>query len=262
MEAKFKIRGQEYGFKTVTLRAYYSLLNILNSEDKDKEFKIVEAITDCPVDMLKKLTYTDWLIVWEETQLKISGLKQETTEAIQPTIKFDGVEYGLPAIEDLTIGEFADLNVIFADSKTSQSLERIAAVLYRPIKKKVGNKLILEDYDTEGFQDRCEKFLDLPLTAIKSANAFFLQSAIKSLKSTAESLLSNPKMESIPPDQKVKLRNLLLSQPELGGDLSIPLLEQILSDMQKLPSSKSVKVSIGSPGKKTRFAKLKNIFKI
>ena len=250
MKPSFKIQEQNYTFEDITIRRYYGLQTILSSEDKDKEFKIVETLTGCPVKLLKKLKFQDWLVIWEETLLQVDTLKNNT-DAINPIIEFNGVKYGLPAVQDLTVGEFADLEIFFTQKDSQSKIHEAAAILYRPIIKQKGEYVQLEEYDAEKTRERAEEFLDFPVSAIRSANAFFLQSATLLLKNTVGSLTSNPAMSWIPQEDREHLQSLV--QLDLGGDYLIPSLEITLSDLQKQHSSKFARLSTGLPTGKTKF---------
>lgn len=228
----FTIGKTTYKFQEVTMRIYYRLQEILKTiDDKDAEFKVVECLTGCPVSELKKLTYTNWLIIWEETQFLINSLAG-TTEEIRPIYEFNKVKYGFPTPESMTIGEFADLEVLFTADDFQNRLHEAAAILYRPILKQSGNNITIEEYDTEKCKERAELFLDLPILAIRSANSFFLRYAHSSLNNIAESLSKMPEMQKISQKDREALQNILLQ--ESGGISSIPFLEKTLSDFQKL----------------------------
>ena len=248
----FKIYGVEYSFKDVSLRDYYRIKEVLQKPDtREAEFEIAEAMTGCPVDQLRKLKFPDWLLIWEEIAAQITTLSQNT-ESISPIIEFKDKKFGLPKIEDLTIGEFADLDIILSGGNAEGKMAEIAAVLYRPIVKQKGNTLILEDYNSAGFKERVEEFQDFPLSGIRSANAFFLQSANSLLRNTAESLAKKiQKQNLMSPEGLEALQSLLLQEP--GGALSIQLQEKILLDLTKLPSSRYGWRSTGLLGKKINF---------
>lgn len=255
MKASFKINSTSYEFKELTLKMYYEIKEIIKTgeETREAEFKIVSSMTGCPESELKKLKFPDWLLIWSEAEMQLVALSTKT-ESIRPIVEFNGKKFGLPAVEDLTIGEFADLDIIMSGNKTEDKLAEIAAVLYRPIKSQRGEKIILEPYDSEGFQDRVQEFQDFPLSAIRSANAFFLQSANSLLKSTAESLVKkNQKQNSMSPEGLEALQNLLQQDP--GGVLSIALQEKILLDLTKLPDSQYAQPLTGLRGAKTKFGK-------
>jgi len=250
MKATFRINKEEYTFQDVTLRTYYELRAILvKGETKTSEFEVVQCMTGCPVKLLRQLPYADWLMVWEEANVQIGRLSGDA-DAIRPIIEMNGIKYGLPAVEDLTVGEFADLDVILASGKADERLADIAAVLYRPVVKQKGEKIVLEPYDTDGFEERKSLFLDLPITCIRSANAFFLQSATSLLRNTADSLLKEKKKTGIPQGVLEDLQSII--QQDLGGDLSMSLQEQMLLDLSKHPSSRFARLSTGLPGKKTK----------
>lgn len=248
MKATFKIGKTTYEFKDLTLRKYYELKKILDAGGKEVEFEIVQCVTDCPIKELKRLSFADWLIIWAEAEHQLSHL-QGDTESIRPIIELNGVKYGLPAVEDITIGEFADLDIILSGDNAESKMAEIAAVLYRPVLSHKGEKIVLEAYDSDGFKERVEKFQDMPLSCIKSANSFFLRYADSLLKSTADSLLSLQEMNLISPKDLDNLRNLL--QPVPGGEPSMYWLGKILSDFKELRSSQYAQHLTGSPGKKT-----------
>lgn len=256
MSAKFKIKGEEFGFRTITISDYYKLKEILKCEDKEAEFRIVETITGCPLKTLKTLPYTDWLLVWEQAQFDILNLSSSTAE-IKPLYQLGDKTIGLPAVEDLTIGEFADLEVILQSQKTDEKLVEIAAVLYRPVIKS-GKRQKISPYDPEGFAERLEEYQNLPLDAIRSANAFFLQYVNYSLGNTKASLVKQMKGVMSPEDLE-NLQNLLPQGPT--GSLLIPSLEKTLSDLTKLRNSRSDKPLIGWLGKRTRLSKALNWLK-
>lgn len=251
MKARFRIGSNSYEFKEIDLKAYYRLQEILNAPGKGAEYEIVEAITDCPVKELKKLKFQDWLIVWEEANVHINDLTG-TTDSIQPIIEFRGVKYGLPKIEDITVGEFADLDTILSSPGAEKKLAEIAAILYRPVIKQTAWSVKLADYDTEGYEERLALFQELPLKAIKSANSFFLQSANSSLKNTAESLQKLPQMKMLDPQGQELVKQFL--QPGPGGEYSMSWLEKILSDFTELHNLRSERRSTGWRGNVTRFA--------
>lgn len=258
MKPSFTIQEQNFTFEDITIRRYYGLQTILSSEDKDKEFKIVETLTGCPVKLLKKIKYQDWLLIWHEALIQVDTLKG-TTDAINPIIEFNGVRYGLPAIQDLSVGEFADLEIFYSQKDSQSKIHEAAAILYRPILKQKGEYVQLEEYDAEKTRERSEEFLDFPVSAIRSANAFFLQSATSLLKNTLGSLTTNPKMNWMSPEDLEHLQ--LAAQLDLGGDYLIPFLETTLLDLQKLHSSQFARPSIGLPTGKMKFKDLISKFK-
>jgi hypothetical protein len=258
----FKIKGEEYKFTEVTIGMYKKLQILLLDTNKKTEYEIVSLITGCPVDQLMQLRYQDWILIWDETQIQMNAIAT-SSEMIHPTIVLNGVEYGLPAVDDITVGVFADLDIIAADGSLDNNLDKVAAILYRPVISKKGGVIEVEPYNIGGYKERMELFQDLPLSAIKSANSFFLRYADLSLKNTVESLMNLPEMKLLTKEDQEKINELL--QQDLGGESSISYLEKTLLDLKKLPNFKSEPLSIGLRGKKLKPQKkkwsIKNLLK-
>ncbi len=250
MKPSFKINKKAYSFQDITIRTYYQLLEILKTEDKDKEFQVVQCLTGCPVAELKRLPFQDWMVVWDESCLQVETLNQGT-DAISPILEFNKTKWGLPPVQDITVGEFADLEIFFAQKDSGARLHEVAAMIYRPIVKQKGEQIKVEPYDAEKVPQRAETFLDAPLSVVRSANAFFLQSADSLLRNTADSLLQKMGSKTLPQDVQESLHRLL--QLDLGGILSTTLQEEILYTLQKQPSSRFAKLSTGLAGRRTRF---------
>lgn len=248
----FEIGGQRYHFRELTLKDYYVLQTLLANPVKGTEYEIVQQITGCPVDVLKKIKYKDWILVWEETQLVINSLVGNADNVL-PIVEFKGVEYGLVPVEDMTLGEFVDLDLII-NSKSDQNLQSIAAILYRPLRARYANRIEVEPYDPKTFEERKLLFEDFPLKAIKSANSFFLQYANSSLKNTLKSLEDLELMNQLPESDREILQNFL--HQDLGGLSSIPWLEETLFDLQRLQSYRRDPHLTGLRGKKNKLPKL------
>lgn len=246
---EFKVGGNTYGFKPVTLRSYYILQDLLKDPQPGDEYKIVSVITECPVEDLKKLKMTDWIVIWDQTQLEIEDLIKTDTEIVNE-ITFNGQKYALPSIEDMTIGEFADLEILYSQPNIDKKLEEIVGILYRPVISAEGKPIEIEEYDSKTASERAKVFLDLPVGTIKSINVFFSQYVKSSIKNTLESLVQMPEMMTLPIDQQETLRNLLLQ--ESGGESSIPLLEKTLSNFQQQRKLAYEVALTGSLGKPTR----------
>jgi hypothetical protein len=252
-KATFSIGNEEYEFKDLTIKLFYELQDLLKSPDREAELKIVSIMTECPIEELKGLKFETWLMLWAEAQIQITASAGDA-DTIRPTIEFNGTLYGLPKLEEITVGEFADLDVIATSPGAEKKLVEIAAILYRPVTHKKGNYIKLEPYTIDGYNLRLEEFQELPVSAIRSANAFFLQSGKWSLKNTLDSLMKNEAMTILSPQDRDNLSQLL--QQEIGGSSSTDLLGKILLDLKQLQNYRFALHSTGLLGKKTR---LRNI---
>jgi hypothetical protein len=259
MTPEFKIANQTYKFEDITITQWYNIKSILaKTPSAEIEFEIVEALTKCPIKTLKTLPYDKWLVIWAEANWQIQELAGDTS-TISPIIEFQGQRYGLPSIEDITVGEFSDLDLIASGGAIENNLVEIAAIVYRPIVSITGDKINVAPYDIEGFNIRKEAFKDFPVSAIRSANAFFLQCAQLSLKNTGDFLVKELEKTSwIPQDVLEDLKKPLQQEP--GGDLSIHLQELILSSLNKLPGSRYAPLSTGLLGKKPKTKNINSLF--
>lgn len=250
-QPKFSINKVEYTFHPITLRRYLELQKYVGEETVENKFAIVSAITQCPVEELRKLSYKDWLIVWEEILFYVSF--STSTENIQNVIRFEGVEYALPNIEDISIGEFVDLDLLLQSENPDSRLNEIAAILYRPVISKKNGLVKTEPYDSQECRARAESFMELPITAIKSANAFFL----RSVKSLQENMLHSLNLKQLtkdmPEEDQTQLRNIL--QQELGGLSLTELQDQIHSIFQKQLDYQQEQFSTSWFGKKVKSRK-------
>jgi hypothetical protein len=96
----------------------------------------------------------------------------------------------IPNFDKISAGEYIDLDKYFTDP---ENYHRAMAVLYRPIKKKLGSKYILEDY--KGSDDSCESMLKLPLELLLSSMVFFSNLNSELLKATRD-FLQQPTAET------------------------------------------------------------------
>jgi hypothetical protein len=149
----------------------------------------------------------------------------------------------------MTIGEFADLDVIVSDPSADSKLHEILAVLYRPIVARKWRKNIVEKYDYDGFKHRTELFLDLPISMSKAISGFFLTFAVASLKTTEIYLKSTKKVQR----EMVKEARVMLRGG--GTSLSSDWLTKILSKYQGLQNLELEKHLTSLPTEKN---KLKN----
>jgi hypothetical protein len=142
------------------------------------------------------------------------------------TQKFEmnGTVFGfIPNLDDMSAGEYMDLDGYIADWN---NMNKAMAILYRPIKQKLGEKYLIEEY--EGSDKYAEAMKDAPLHVVLGAVVFFWHLGKELLKSTMDYLAENPQIASM---NKVNL--------EKGGDgilQSMDLLKEILDDSIKLPN--------------------------
>jgi hypothetical protein len=195
---EFEINGLTFEMEKISIKDYYEIKTDLLLNGRDAEFEIISKLSRCPVDLLKQLSLADWEALTFHFNLMIDKNLGENPELINQ-FTHDGIEYGLIDWDKITIGEFADLDVIVTSPNADSRLHEVLAILYRPIVKKKWKKNIVEEYDYDGFKERSEIFLHAPLYLVKAVTGFFLTIAQTSLNLTKESLemeaKKNPKIQ-------------------------------------------------------------------
>lgn len=240
---EFEIKGMNYVIENISIRDYYAIRTDLALDGNEAEFRIISRLSRCPIDLLKQLPVEDWNAITFHFSVLINKSLTDNIEIVNQ-FTHQGVEYGLLDWDKMTIGEFADLDVIVNASDADNRLHEVLAILYRPIVKKKWKKNIIEDYDYDGFKERCELFLDLPVRIIKAVIGFFLHIGQISLDLTKESLEGKKKN----PQTKTVLRILTILQDN-GGLQSYISQGETPSKLQELLDSELKKLLTSSPGK-------------
>ena len=98
----------------------------------------------------------------------LNNLLQQKPKLTQ-TFKLGVYEFGfIPKLEDMTSGEFIDLETYLSNTET---MHKAMAVLYRPIKSKVKDLYTIEDY--EGSDKYAEVLKYMPLDIALGSMLFF-----------------------------------------------------------------------------------------
>jgi len=128
--------------------------------------------------------------------------------------KMNDTEYGfVPKLDDMTYGEFVDLDTLMSDWST---MDQAMAVLFRKVKDTHKDKYTIEEYNQEESQDMKQMPLDVAFGAI-----FFLESLGKELTNHSLNYLGK-KSKSMTEQQKQTLMK------SMGGGLhSTPLVKAI-----------------------------------
>ena len=88
-----------------------------------------------------------------------------TKDTLKPIIEHDGKRYGfIPSLDDITVGEQADIDAWINDW---QKMDKVMAVLYRPITHERNGKYLIEEYTGK------ERPLDLSMDIVQGALVFF-----------------------------------------------------------------------------------------
>lgn len=213
MIIEFQIQNKKYKIDGLTLLDLYHIQDefILNPH---AALSITSYLSGCPEDALRDLDLEDFNILWDNVQ-EFIRVKSLPKEAINKRIKHGGQYYYLINPDDLSIGEFADLDIIVNSPGSEKRLHEVAAILYRPL---VDGEI--EEYNTKTAKKRADEFKLLPVSEANKATNFFLLSGIQYLNSTADYLKSVIKEEKQPETKEI-LQTTLRLLLEAGTKLSL-----------------------------------------
>jgi hypothetical protein len=157
--------------KELTIGQYQKFIKNQEVYKTDKS-QLLALYLNCSLYELMDLPIKDVKFVEEylTTQLLPNELKDET----HTKFTHKGVLYGLENdFSKMTWGAWVDLEVFSADEIT-ENINKIMAVLYRPIIKETKKSYIIAPYKASEIDDRAELFKELPISYWFGASSFFL----------------------------------------------------------------------------------------
>jgi hypothetical protein len=205
----------------IKLSQYQKFVKIAN-ENEEGTFlnqKMVQIFCNVDLYVVAKMKQQDL----NYAVTKISDLFKKIPELFTK-FTLNGTEFGfIPNLNDMSSGEYMDLDGYITDWEDSH---KSMAVLYRPIKQKLGNKYLIDEY--EGSDKFAEQMLDAPMDVVLSSKVFFWTLGRELLKSTMDFLEQSKPMSS------AKLHNL--EKDGVGILQSMPYHRAMLEDLMKLPA--------------------------
>ena len=126
----------------------------------------------------------------------------------------------IPKLEDITFGEYIDLDNNIGDVK---NLHKAMAVLYRPIKQKIKEKYLIEEYKGDNYH---EAMIHTPMDAVVSSMLFFWNLGIELSKVMIASLQEEFKED--------------LTQEQISVLSGVGINQFTLSPMEILPNLKKL----------------------
>lgn len=169
MITRFTIGLKKYEVRDIKVKDLYYIMDTEKYEPKTAAVKIIEHLSDCPEKELMRLKPYQinplFEMIMNELRKKEAPLKTE--------IVLNGEKYGLIKLDEITIGELADIELIKADAEGDKKAHELLSILYRPIVGRYRKTYILENYDGSKSRIRAEDFLDLDLDTMIGA-IFFL----------------------------------------------------------------------------------------
>jgi hypothetical protein len=106
--------------------------------------------------------------------MDIQQLLKIVPDSLIQIFEFNETKYGfIPKLDDITIGEYADLEFYLSKKeKMWDNMHWIMSILYREIEEEKDGKYLIKDYEPS--KERAELFRNLGMNVVYSASNFFL----------------------------------------------------------------------------------------
>jgi len=166
MEVKIKVPNHLSEIPLHKYQQFQKVLDVNKGAEVNDIFiqeKMLQIFCDMPLNDALKYRKSDIDII---TNIITEAL-EEKPELVR-TFKIGNTEFGfIPNLEDMTFGEYIDLDNYIGDIK---NLHKAMAVLYRPIKQKIKNKYLIQEYKGDSYH---QAMLNTPMDAVISSMLFF-----------------------------------------------------------------------------------------
>lgn len=155
--------------ESISLSQYQRYLDILKKNEgaEDSDFvsmKFVEIFCNTSLDAIQHVHFS----VFDEIGKILNKAFKEETPLVRH-FKMGDVELGfMPNISKMSIGEYIDIEQNIGDFKT---IHKAMAVLFRPIKKKKGDRYTIKKYNPT--DSVAEAMKEMPLNVVLGARVFF-----------------------------------------------------------------------------------------
>jgi len=203
----------------ITLKQYQKFLKVQDSKQNNTflQTKIIEIF--CNVKM------QDALNIKLSDADRIAGLISNMFDQKPDLVKsfwLNNVEYGfVPDLDEITLGEYIDLDTYMGEW---ENIQIAMNVLYRPIKQKLGEKYLIEEYDP----DTKDRLINMPMDAVFGSIIFFYRLGIE---------LSKTMMNYLEKEEgNLQVHDLDLLKNGGGIQAFTDSLEEILQDLKILPN--------------------------
>ena len=158
-------------WEDVTLEKWARLVDAHKGGDgkANEALATIENLSDIPKQLIEQFALTDIIGILS----KLSDIQSRAKSDLRNRFTLNEVEYGFhPNLEDITLGEWADLETCISDG-VNDNLAKIMAILYRPITDTKDSFYTIEAYDTSTKPMRIQEFKSMPAELVESALVFF-----------------------------------------------------------------------------------------
>ena len=153
----------------VTLDKWVKLITKKNKLKAKEAQNTISVLSDIPKKLINELAIGDVAILLK----RISDLQAKENTKLNKIITINDIKYGFhPNLEELTLGEYADIET-YLNNGLEDNIDKIMAVLYRPITEEVEGKYSIEAYGKSDLRMRAEKFKKMKAKDISNCLLFF-----------------------------------------------------------------------------------------
>jgi len=217
----------------ITLRQYQKYLDIIKTNEGAEKsdfvsLKMIEIFCNTSLKNASELPVKDFSPIISH----LNGLFQQDTPLVRDiTIKGTNnkeVQLGfIPKLEDMSMGEFVDLDTFIVDWK---DMHKAMAVLYRPMKFKRKEKYLIHKYKAS--DEYYELMKDMPVTVALGAMVFFYRLGKELAKYTMDSLVQQAQKGEAHIQKD-------LEKSGVGINQYIHSLKEMSKELTRLPNSLS-----------------------
>ena len=174
MKVKIKKNGKTKKYNIikswsdVTLENWIKLIEATEKVTSQEALATINAFSEIPKKLIKELSIQDIATIMKY----VSKLQLEENSSLHQIITIDGQQYGFhPNLEEITLGEYADLETMIQNG-IKEKMPEIMAILYRPIVEKEKDVYSIQAYDGN-IRIRTEKMKKMTAEQVQGALVFF-----------------------------------------------------------------------------------------
>lgn len=208
------------GLQDITLEQYQKFLALKSEDDMFLTQKAVEIFCNVPLILVDKMPYNTVQRLAKRVFSYFEG-----NPSLVKRKRLKKAVYGfVPNLEDITLGEYVDLDSNVTDWK---NMHKAMAVLYRPVVSEAGDYYEIEEYD--GTDKYSEQMKEMTLEVVLGALVFFYHLGIDLSIAMTESLEEQMSTTSLPKQTSGESGD--------GTEVFINSLKETLQSLKQLVSS-------------------------
>ena len=201
----------------IKLRQYQKFVKE-TKDNEDTDFiqnKIIEIFCNVRASDVKKIKYTDIKKISD----RINKLFEEKPGLVRNFNLYGVNYYFIPNLDEISLGEYIDIDTYISDW---DNIHIAMNVLYRPLKQKLKEKYLIEDYN----ENNNTVLQDMPLDAVMSSIFFFYHLGNDLLKVIVNYLQNSQEIQQALDQTSVKSGD--------GITVSMLSLKETLRNLKKL----------------------------